>query len=85
MVETLEIPTVGRHLADSAAALDQQRPERLGIVRSAGKTAANTYDRYRFNAPSRLAHDQALATPRRQLDIRPGEASVLSVLVGPVK
>ena len=56
MIEAIDVPTVGRHIADAAAAVRSAATRTTGIVRPAGKAAANTYDRDRFNPPSRLAH-----------------------------
>ena len=44
IVEPLDIPSIGRHIADRLAPLDQQFPERFGVIDAAGKAAADSDD-----------------------------------------
>ena len=44
IVKAFHVPPIRRHLADGLAALDQQFPERFGVIDSAGETAADSDD-----------------------------------------
>src|SRR4051812_8378028 len=44
IVIPLYVPPIGRHLGDRVAAFDEQFPERLGVVASAGEAASDSND-----------------------------------------
>ena len=44
IVKALDVPAVRRHFAHGLAALHQQFPEALGVIDSAGETAADSDD-----------------------------------------
>ena len=55
--QCVDVPAIGRNLADRIAAVAQQRPERLRIVGSAGKAAAETDHRDRLVGAALLGLD----------------------------
>src|SRR6266513_1432629 len=44
IVIALDIPSICRDFAHGVLAIEQQLPERLGVVRPAGEAASNSYD-----------------------------------------
>src|SRR6476469_1160045 len=44
IVISLYVPSIGRHLADRIPAFDQQFPEGLRVVNSAGKATSDSYN-----------------------------------------
>ena len=44
IIKAFDVPPIRRHVADRLAALDQQFPERVGVVDSAGKAATDSDD-----------------------------------------
>nr|WP_249744993.1 hypothetical protein [Burkholderia pyrrocinia] len=61
-------PAIGRHGADGVGAFREHRPERVGGIRAAGKTAAHADDRYRL--VHRFTHVGQLASQRVDLQQR---------------
>src|SRR4029434_3559367 len=44
IIKAFDVPPIRRHLADGLAALDQEFPERVWVIDSAGKSAADSDD-----------------------------------------